>query len=181
MATAGGLVQLFGYSGEVRPIIWLHGHMQFSECTRGGDVAQLVEHRTSELLTQVRIPRAVRDFFPRVNFQCRLSYGVRTPPCAIACINICTNVKDPVVHCQVRWIIGNTHTQKKPARTVGWVARLCRSWLSPGIATRISHGRNPIGTIQLLKKKKKSQAGRSVPLVGCSEAAGGMVSVCLPV
>ena len=35
---------------------------------------------------KVRVPGAVMDFPPRVNFQCRLSYGVRTPPCAIACI-----------------------------------------------------------------------------------------------
>ena len=68
-------------------------------------------------------------FLPRVNFQCRLSYGVRTPPCAIACINICTHVQDPVVHVRVRWIM---ETLKHPARTQGWAAQLCRSWLSPG-------------------------------------------------
>ena len=78
--------------------------------------------------------------------QCRLSYGVRTPPCTIACIYICAHVKDPIVHIKVRWI---KETQKHPACTVGWVARLCRSWFSPGKATRISHGRNPNGTIQL--------------------------------
>ena len=41
---------------------------------RCGDVAQLVEHRTVTPLTQVRFPGAARDFSPRVNFQCRLSY-----------------------------------------------------------------------------------------------------------
>ena len=46
---------------------------------QGGDVAQLVEHRTGTSLTQVRFPGAARDFSPKVNFQCRLSYGVRTP------------------------------------------------------------------------------------------------------
>ena len=45
----------------------------------GRDVAQLVEHRTGTPPTQVRFPGAARDFSPRVNFQCRLSYGVRTP------------------------------------------------------------------------------------------------------
>ena len=74
---------------------------------------------------------------------CRLSYGV---PCAIACIYICAHVKDPVVHVRVRWIMG---TLKYPACTLGWVARLCCSSLSPGKATQISHGRSPIGTIQL--------------------------------
>ena len=37
-----------------------------------------------------------RFLFPRINFQCRLSYGVRTAPvCNIVCINICAHVKDP--------------------------------------------------------------------------------------
>ena len=111
-----------------------------------GDVAQLAVHRTGTSPTQVRFPGAARYFSPRVNFQCRLSYGVRTPPCAIACIYICAHVKDPVDHIIVGWIM---ETLKYPACTVGLAARLCRSWLSPGRATRISHGRNPIETIQL--------------------------------
>ena len=36
----------------------------------GGDVAQLVEHRTGTPPTQVRFPGAKRDFSPTVNFQC---------------------------------------------------------------------------------------------------------------
>ena len=67
------------------------------------------------------------------------------PPFAIASINICAHVKDPVVHVRVGWI---RETLKHPACTVGWVARLCRSWLSPGKATGVPHGRNPIGTIK---------------------------------
>ena len=62
------------------------------------------------------IPRCGKIFFfPRVNFQCRLSSGVRTSPCAIACINICRHDKDPVVHVRVRWIMA---TQKYSARTI---------------------------------------------------------------
>ena len=95
-------------------------------------------------LTQVRLLGAARDFSPTVNFQCRLSQGVRTPLCAIAYINTCAHVKDRVVCVRVRCIM---ETLKHPARTVGWVARLCRSWLSPGKATQISHGRSPNGTI----------------------------------
>ena len=53
---------------------------------------------TIVLLTQVRFPSAARDFSPRVNFQRRLSHGVPAPLYAIACINICAHVKDPVVH-----------------------------------------------------------------------------------
>ena len=111
--------------------------------------SSLVEHRTVTPLTQVRFPGAARDFPFRVNFRCRLSYGVRTPPCAIACIYIYVDVKDPVVHDGVRWIM---ETLKHPAYTLGWVARLCCSWLSPEQATRTSHGRNPIGTVQKSEK-----------------------------
>ena len=98
-----------------------------------GDVAHLVEHRTGTPLRLVRFPGAARDFSPRVDFQYRLSYSVRTPLCAIACINICAHAKNPaVVHIRVRWIM---ETIKHPAGTVAWVARLCRSWLFPKRAT----------------------------------------------
>ena len=103
-----------------------------------------LEHQSGTPPTRVRFPGAARDFSPRVNFLCRLSYGVPSTR-TIACIYICAHVKDPVVHVRVRWII---ETLKHPALTVGWVAQLCRSWLSPGKATRISHGRYPIRTIQ---------------------------------
>ena len=69
---------------------------------------------------------------------------VRTPPCAIACINLRAHVKYPVIHVRVWWIM---ETLKHSACTVGLVARFCRSLLSPGKAPRISHGRNPIRTI----------------------------------
>ena len=69
---------------------------------RTHDLTQLVKHRTVTSLMQVRFPGAARDFLlPKVHCQCRLSFGVRTPPYATAlCINIYTRVKDPVVHCQ---------------------------------------------------------------------------------
>ena len=73
-------------------------------CT-GGDVAQHVERQTGTPLTQVRFPGAARDFSPRVTLQRRLSYGVRTLRRAVACINICVHVKDPVVHVRVRSIM----------------------------------------------------------------------------
>ena len=54
----------------------------------------------------------------RVNFQCRISYGVFTLPCAIACIHICAHVKDPVVHVRVRWLMEtHTHTHKTTTTT----------------------------------------------------------------
>ena len=45
-----------------------------------GDVAQLLERRTGTPLRQVGFPGAARDFSPRVNFQGKLSYGVRAAP-----------------------------------------------------------------------------------------------------
>ena len=66
--------------------------------------------------------------------------------CAFACINICAHIKDPVVYVRVPWIM---ETLKHRACTVGWVARICRSWLSLGKGTRISYGRIPIGTTHL--------------------------------
>ena len=75
------------------------------------------------------IPRCGKGFSPRVNFQCRLSYGVCIPSCAIAGTYICAYVKDSVVHVRARWIM---ETLKHPACTVGLVTQLCRSWLSWG-------------------------------------------------
>ena len=60
--------------------------------TEVGDVVQLVELRTDTPPTQVRFPGEAKDFSPRVNFQCTLSHGVRTHPCAIACIFICAHI-----------------------------------------------------------------------------------------
>ena len=95
-----------------------------------------------------RLDSPVRQgiFLPESTFSADSLTCVRTSPCAIACIYICAHVKDPVVNVRVRWIM---ETLKHPACTVGWVARLCRSWLFPGKATRVSHRRNPIGTKQL--------------------------------
>ena len=91
------------------------GH--FTSCKgEGGDISLLVEHNRAHgtLLTQVSFPGAARDFSPRVNFQCRLCYGVHTPPCAIACIDICAQVKDLVVHVRVRWIMETENTWHAP-------------------------------------------------------------------
>ena len=118
---------------------------------RGGNVAQVVEHRTGTPLIQVQFPDAARHFSPRVNFQRRLFYSVRTFLCAVACLNSCAHIRDPVVHVRVQWIM---ETLKHPAYIVVWAVWLRRSWISLGKATWISYGRNPIGTIQLLKKKK---------------------------
>ena len=82
-----------------------------------------------------------------------LSYGVRTPPRAIARIYICVHVKDPVLHIRVRWI---TETLKHPTCIVGWVARLCRSWLSPGRQPEFPTEEIRLGKYSCKKKKKET-------------------------
>ena len=57
------------------------------------------------------IPRCGEGFF----FQSQLSVYTLLrvsvqPPCAVACMNICAHVKDPVVHVRVRWIMGTLKT-----------------------------------------------------------------------
>ena len=74
-------------------------------------MAQLVKRRTGTPLTLVLLPGAVKDFSPRVVFQCRLSsVVVRTPSCAIASINICAHVRDPCSPRQSLIDYGNTKT-----------------------------------------------------------------------
>ena len=74
--------------------------------------------------TLLRCPHVCsKEFFSQSHFQCRLSYGVRTPLCAITSIDICAHVKDPVVHVRVGW---SMETLEHPACTTVQVARLCQ-------------------------------------------------------
>ena len=114
----------------------------------GWVVPQLVRASDRHAADAGSIPRCGKGFFSQGQLSVQTFTVSVHPPCAIACINICAHVKDPEVHVRVWWIM---ETLKHPACTVGWVAPLCRTWLSPRKATRISHGRNPIGTIQLQK------------------------------
>ena len=82
-------------------VVKMSSVLKSSSVIIGGEVAQLVECWTGALLRQVQFPGAAREFSSGVNFQCRLSYSVCTPPCATTCINICARVKDPVVHVRV--------------------------------------------------------------------------------
>ena len=92
-----------------------------------------------------------RDFSPRVNFQCRLSYVYLYTWCAITRINICVHIKDPVVNVRVWWIM---ETLKYPACTLGWVP-----WLSqlafPGESNpNFSWEKFHLDNTTLKKKKK---------------------------
>ena len=94
--------------GEAQVVAWKVGNVRQRQegiNKLSSVVAQLVECRTGTPLKQVRFPGAARDFSPRVSLQCTVSHGARTPLCAVACINICAHVKDPVVHVRVRWIM----------------------------------------------------------------------------
>ena len=89
-------------------------------------VVQLVEHRTGTPLTQVRLPITARDFsHSHLSVQTLLRCPY-TPVCNRMHLYLCAR---PLVHVRVRWIM---ETLKHPACTVGWEARLSRSWLSPG-------------------------------------------------
>ena len=130
--------------------VWHAGTMQVSVFWKlpekvpaeGSSTRKLILLHT--LLRQVRSPGAVRDFSPRVNFQCRLSFSVCTPPCTSACNNICAHIKGPAVHVRFRCFM---ETLKHPACTLGLVVWLSSSWLSTGETTQISHVRNPNGKI----------------------------------
>ena len=97
-------------------------------------VAQLVEHQTCTPLKGL-IPQCGNRFFSQSTFSAD-SLMMSIPPCAIAFINICMHIKDPVLHARVWWIKKTLklETLKHPACTVGWVDD-CHSWLSLGKAT----------------------------------------------
>ena len=107
----------------------------------GGSVTHLEEHPTGMPLTQVWFPGVARDFFPRVNFQCRLSYGVHTPHVQLHSLTSVRKLKI-VSPCQSSVDYGNA---KHPACTIECVAQLRSSLLSPWKATQISHGKIPLG------------------------------------
>ena len=128
-------------------------------------------------LMQVRFSGAARDFSPRVNFQCRLCYGVRTPLCAIACVNTCVHVKDSP--CQSSVYYSNAKTSSMHRRF--WAATCCNR-LSMGKLHRFPMGEIPLGQHSCkkskLKQKQKSCQGstallqiwppQSVALLVCS-------------
>ena len=106
----------------------------------------MVERPTEKLcavLTWVPVSGAARDFSPRINCLCILFHGVRTAPCGVACINICTHVNNhkhwQSYRCLNTWIY-YTHLQE-------WVALLRRLCL-----TRVRQHEFPAK--EVLKKQK---------------------------
>ena len=88
------------------------------------------------------IPWCSKGFFSQSTFSADSITVSVHPLCATTCMKICSHDKDPVIHVRVQWIM---EKQKHPACTIGWVAWLCHSWLSPGKATKIFLGEIPMG------------------------------------
>ena len=82
------------------------GHLQrvYVRIRKGGDVAQLVRASDRHADDVGSIPRCGEGFFffPESTFSADFLTCVRTLPFAIARINVCAHVKDPVVHVRVR-------------------------------------------------------------------------------
>ena len=57
--------------------------LHFFPLFREAGIIQMVEspiEKPGAILMRVRVPDEAKEFSPRVSFQCRLSYGVRTAP-----------------------------------------------------------------------------------------------------
>ena len=128
-------------------------HPRFSQYQQEWECGSVGRALNRHAADACSIPQCSKGFFSQSQLSVHtLLRCLCTPPCAIACSNICVHIKDPVVHVRVQWIM---ETLKHPACTVGWVAQLCCSWLTPGKATQISIGKSPNGTIELLTQNKQ--------------------------
>ena len=102
----------------------------------GGYVAQLVEeHRTGTPPTQLRFPGTARDFSSS-------QLSIQT---LLRCPRVQPHTFTSVRTLKISYSMSDMETLKHQACTVGWVARLCHTWLSPRKATRISMGEIPLG------------------------------------
>ena len=82
--------------------------------------AKYKQNTFANKLGLMMIPNKQGIFLPiESTFSAHSLTYVRTPLCAIACINICAHVKDPVVHVRIWWIM---EMLKHPACLLGWVA-----------------------------------------------------------
>ena len=124
------------------------------------DVAQLVRASDRHATDAGSIPRCGKGFFSMS--QCRLSYGVRTPPCAIAWIYICAHVKKSCSPCQSSVDYGNTKT---PSMHPGLGSATLLQLAFPGegtpnLAWKKSHWDNTVR--KQTKKKEYFSHARSV-------------------
>ena len=104
----------------------LTGKCLTDECVRtqypylavGGDVAQLLEHRTGTPLVQVQFPGAARDFFPQSQLSAQtLSWCPYSPVCSCMHENLCARERS----CSVCHSSMDYETPKQPLFNAGWV------------------------------------------------------------
>ena len=105
--------------------------------------------QTIRKLRQVWFSGAAKDFSPRVNFQCRLSYSVYTSQRETARINICAQVKDLVLHVMSSADYGNTKTPSTHRR----LGSTTLSQLAFSRESNLNFQREPSGTNTCGKKK----------------------------
>ena len=83
---------------------------------RGWDIPQLVRASDRHAADAGSIPRCGKEFFSQSQRSVQTLLRCSYTPCAIACINICAHVKDPVVHTRVRWIMETPKTSSMHPR-----------------------------------------------------------------
>ena len=110
--------------------------------TEVGDVAQLVRASDRHAAESGSIPRCGKGFFSQSHLSMQTLLRVSVHPRVQ--LHALTSVRTLKILQSMSDLSGIMETLKHPACTVGWVARRCRSWLSPGNATRISHGKIPL-------------------------------------
>ena len=121
-------------------------HTSWSSITsrsRSGDVVHLVRASDRHAADAGSIPRCGKGFFShgQLSVQTVLRVSVH-PPCAIACINVCAHVKDPVVHVRFRWILETHKHRRLGSATLSQLA-------FPGKSNPNFPCEKSIGTIQL--------------------------------
>ena len=108
------------------------------ELPKGAGIAHLVKRPTEKpgvILTRVRLPGAARDFLSESAFSAdSLKVSVQ-PPCAVACIKICVQVKNP----KHRQPCCCRHTKILHTLIGMGSAALAAALPYPGTATRITH------------------------------------------
>ena len=89
-----GITHLLAPEGDARKRFRHDTNMQHTQ-QPDSSLERCGTKKPGTILTWVQFHDAARDLYPTVNFQCRLYYGVCTPLCAMACINICAHFKNP--------------------------------------------------------------------------------------
>ena len=127
------------------------------------DVAQLVECRTSSLLTCSSLVRQ-GIFLPELTFSA--DSGVCTPLCAVACINICFHVKDLVVH-ESSLDYGNTETPSMHHRLGSTTVAAGFPWEK---RPKLLMGEIPVGRCSCERKSfvtSEEKSGRKFKVTDC--------------